>query len=51
MCDGQSLGTRDRDEVVVVVIGASTQVEIMGEGLVKVTDGVQAKYMVRRVSW
>lgn len=41
MCDGQSLGTRDREEVVVVVIGVvPTQVEIMGEGLVKVTDGV-----------
>lgn len=49
--DGQSLGIRDRDEVVVVVIGiVPTQVEIMGEGLVMETDGVQAKYMVRRVS-
>lgn len=41
MCDGQSLGTRDREEVAVVVIGVvPTQVEIMGEGLAKVTDGV-----------
>lgn len=54
MSDGQSLGIRDRDEVVVVVVVIGvvpTQVEIMGEGLVMVTDGVQAKYMVRRVSW
>lgn len=50
MSDGQSLGIRDRDEVVVIGV-VPTQVEIMGEGLVMVTDGVQAKYMVRRVSW
>lgn len=42
MCDGQLLGIRDREEVVVVVVigVVPTQVEIMGEGLVKVTDGV-----------
>lgn len=43
MCDGQSLGIMDREEVVVVVVVIGvvpTQVGIMGEGLVKVTDGV-----------
>lgn len=42
MCDGQSLGIRDGEEVVVVVVigVVPTQVEIMGEGLVTVTDGV-----------
>lgn len=41
MCNGHSLGIRDGEEVVVVVIGVvPTQVEIMGEGLVTVTDGV-----------
>lgn len=50
MRDGQSLGVRDRDEVVVVIGVAPTQVEIMGEGLAMVADGAQAKYMVRRVS-
>lgn len=51
MYDGQSLGIRDGDEVVVVATGVvPTQVEIMGEGLMMVTDGVQAKYMVLRVS-
>lgn len=53
MCGGQSFGIRDRDEVVVMVVIeiVPTQVEIMAEGLVMETDGIQAKYMVRRVSW
>lgn len=50
MCDGQSLGIRDGDEVMVVTGVVPTQVEITGEGLVMMTDGVQAKYMVLRVS-
>lgn len=50
MFDGQSLGIRDGDEVVVATGVVPTQVEITGEGLVMVTDGVQAKYMVLRVS-
>lgn len=53
MRDGQSLGKRDRDEVVVAAAvkgPVPTQVEIIREGLVIKTDGVQAKYMVRRVS-
>lgn len=50
MCVMVSLGIRDGDEVVVVTGIVPTQVEIMGEGLAIVTDGIQAKYMVLRVS-